>query len=87
VTSRRADGRGHWPADRRRGVADVSPLVGALLAAGWTAARIAARVGASPRTVCRWRDGEDWALPANVARLEALVRAVERGGRRVGARG
>lgn len=77
MVSERQDGRGHWPKDKRRSrvaAHEVAALVRVLeRRVERTSARFVARqLQISDRTVRRWLKGEDWPLPASIARLKRL---------------
>lgn len=76
--SARRDGRGHWPAGKRR--SDVEPLerrravvrLRAAIEKGESRRAIARAIGMSDRTVRRWLAGEDWPMAQSARRLARL---------------
>lgn len=72
----RKDGRGHWPAGKRRGTTGrhrdraVVRLRAKMSKEGWSCRGVADELGVSDRTVRRWLADEDHPTQANLDGLQ-----------------
>ncbi len=75
--TKRADGRGHWPAGKRRGDGPIPRRLRARMERAIEGGQISIRgiarhLGVSDRTVRRWLTGEHWPVSHHLDRLSDL---------------
>lgn len=77
MQSQRADGRGHWPAGKRRHppAPDVVRIIRHMRLFGLPWREIAELVGVDQRTIRNWVQGIDVPEPRHVKRIRQLERS------------
>lgn len=84
--SHRADGRGHYPAGRRRTTLTASQqrrtrrYLKRILRLGYSLRKVAKVIGRHPTVVAKWLSGKCWPTPESEARLRGFIRAARKAG-------